>query len=278
MKPASKRQVSGAAETASLSAAAGVERALLVSLDALVRHKLAEMAAPLDAYPVSTAHKVRRVSKTLGKTVEAHIVLGRVIYSWHRQAPYVDSDGRPKALPLSGPRPSFRSLVVEHEAAIDPAQVLAALKKQGLIRRSRGGLVRPTANVARLSSQSPELVAYVAQTVENLLHTVLGNLQLFPERSPLLERSAVVRDMPEALEREFREFAAEQGELFIENINEWLESRRAGTASSSTGCAGRLTAGVQAFAFVSRAKPSPPPRRAVRGGGSSRHLSSGVRS
>ena len=256
---------------------ADLERVALDALAGLVSLKLAQRGL--------TAGEVQRkifdepTNLDAGQdagTKALHVVLGKIMYTWNRRSPYVDPAGRPRPLTASGPGLSLRGLVEEHADVSAVPQVLAALDNQGLIRRSHDGLLRPTGNVARLRSVGPEVASYVADTITRLLDTVLRNLNRESKDPPLIERSAIVRDLPDDLEREFIEFASEQGELFIETMNEWLESRRLAAPSTRRPDSKPLTAGVQVFSFVTAPNPAQPPRRAARGAGSSRRSSSGA--
>lgn len=175
---------------------------------------------------------------------------------------------------MNGPRPSLMSLVHEHADTLEALELLSALRAQGLVRRSRDGLFSPTGSVAQLRANGPEVASYVTDTVSRLLETVISNIERPPRQAPLLERAAVVRDLPDDLEAEFLEFAAEQGEIFVETINEWLESRRLKPDDAARVTNRPITAGVQVFSFASRSTPSPPPRRAARAARSSRRSSS----
>ncbi len=255
---------------------ADLERTAFDALAALISRKLEERgaAAATDTQRPALAHMPNDVAEGQHTSKALHVSLGKIMYSWSRRAPYIDSTGRPKALPVLGPRPSLTSLVKEHADSCDVDEVLAALGHQGLIRPTRNGSVLPTANVAHLKSNRPEVACYVTDTVARLVSTVIRNLQRGPKDAALIERSAVVRDLPADLEREFIEFANEQGELFVETMNEWLESRRSGNASSTAPVGGYIAAGVQVFSFVSDLTQAPLPHRATRDEGSSRHLSS----
>lgn len=257
---------------------ADLERVALDALAGLVRLKLKQrgLTSPHLARELFDRPPEANADHDAGDPA-LHVVLGKMMYTWNRRSPYVDSAGRPKPLPTSGPRPSLQSLVEEHADASAAQKVLAAMHNQGLVRRSQDGLNRPTGNVAQLRSIGPEVASYVADTVARLLDTVLRNLNRDHKDLPLIERSAVVRDLPDYLESEFIEFASEQGELFIETINEWLESRRMAALETRPPAGKPVTAGVQLFSFVTALTPAPRPRRAARGAGSSRRSSSGAR-
>ena len=122
----------------------------------------------------------------------------------------------------------------------------------------------------------PEVTEHLSESISRLIDTFGKNLTARAKSPPLLERAAIVRDLPASLAEEFRAFSAEQGESLAENVNEWLETRRAREPSRYRGR--RVTAGIQVFAFVASAKKGSttlPSRPAAK---SSRRSSSGARS
>ncbi len=252
-----------------------LERVAIEEIAKLLRLGIKRRGLPNEKSPLSPARRSLRSSNSATLHGGAlHVALGKLVYSWHRRPPYIDAAGRPRPLSLDGPRPSLMSLVADHVDSAETPELLSALRKQGLIRRSRDGFFRPTATVAQLRANGPEVASYVTDTIARLLDTVLGNIRSGSSQAPLLERAAVVRDLPAHLEAEFVEFATEQGEIFVETINEWLESRRVASAKPDRRKRQPITAGVQVFSFISRPNPSPRPRRAARAAGSSRRSSS----
>jgi hypothetical protein len=88
----------------------------------------------------------------------------------------------------------------------------------------------------------------------------------------LLERAAMVRDLPAEHLGAFRHYIQEQGTAFLANVDEWLEAHCPAAARVAEPSAmrptrsarGGVTAGVHVFAFVEEAEREPP--RTRRGG------------
>ena len=201
-----------------------------------------------------------------------HIALGKILFAWHRHELYVDRVGRPRPLSLAeDAAPSLFELAKTHSSYATPKELIDALISQRLIRPVGGGLYAPTAAVAQLRSLGPEVAEHLSESIARLLDTFGSNLSSRGPNPPLLERAAIVRDLPAGLAQEFRAFSAEQGESLAETVNEWLEARRARGGSAYRG---RLvTAGVQVFAFVGSSKKRSPPHPAKRAAKSSRRSS-----
>jgi hypothetical protein len=128
--------------------------------------------------------------------------------------------------------------------------LIASLKSQKLLRAAQGNRYLPTKSLAQIRTNGPELTGYVGQSVLQLLSTLQFN-GLGGKRGPLLERAAIVQDLPRQEVEKFRRYSSDQGAAFVSGANRWLESRR---SKSSTNRKNVVTAGVHVFAFVT---PSP---------------------
>ena len=201
-----------------------------------------------------------------------HIALGKILFAWHRYEQYVDLVGRPRPLSLLQDKsPNLFELAEKHSSYATPQELIEALLTQRLIRPVGGGLYAPTGAVAQLRSLGPEVTEHLSESIARLLDTFGSNLSSRGPSPPLLERAAIVRDLPAGLAQEFRAFSAEQGESLAETVNEWLEARR---ARGGSGYRGRVvTAGVQVFAFVGSSRNRSPPHPAKRAAKSSRRSS-----
>jgi hypothetical protein len=184
--------------------------------------------------------------------------LSGVLFAWHRERRHVDATARPRPLRLRGPRDSVESLIRECGDAKRVDSVLRALISQGLIRRTAGNRYLPANHVATLRSYGPELGGYVGEAILNLMETIQDNLRPEYGGDTLIERAALIRDLPPRLSAQFKSFTQEQGSALIANVDEWLESHRAartaarrGGARSPGGPRRGVTAGVHVFAFLS---------------------------
>lgn len=240
-------------------------RAVLLFLidSGLSRSKL---AALLDS---ALAHAYRQRADAARLREHSAAVSG-LLFAWHRDPRWVDSQAHPLPLPLRGAVRSLEQLALEHCARGEIPAVLDALRAQRLIRAAGRGRWLPSGPVATFRDYGPQLSGYVGEAILNLMNTIQSNLDLSARGSaertaPLIERAALVRDLPRSLAARFRSYVQEQGTAFLANVDEWLERHRARShgriqevAQRRSPAAG-VTAGVHVFAFL-----GDPPRAAVR--------------
>jgi hypothetical protein len=73
----------------------------------------------------------------------------RVMEAWHTDPVYLDTAGRPRALPLTGAAPSLRALIKSHAGDVPVASVLSELQRQQLVIAEVGDCWRPRADYCR---------------------------------------------------------------------------------------------------------------------------------
>ncbi len=175
------------------------------------------------------------------------VIVAGTLHSWHHRRFFLNASGRPRALSLRRGQMSVAALIRSEDSQANVPDVISAMKRLHLLKRTRGGLFLPTSQLATIMRLDPILAEHVCHSLGRLLATVSQNTQAPKEEKRLIERSAQVQDLPRRKLAEFREFANMQGELFVRTINDWLESRRVQDASSTRRQVAR--AGVHVFAF-----------------------------
>ncbi len=175
------------------------------------------------------------------------VIVAGTLHSWHHRRLFLNSRGRPRALSLRRGQMSVAALIRTEDSRASVPDVISAMKRLHLLRRTRGGLFLPTSQLATIMRLDPILAEHVCHSLGRLLATVSQNTQASKEEKRLIERSAQVQDLPRRKLAEFREFANMQGELFVRTINDWLESRRVQDTSGTRRQVAR--AGVHVFAF-----------------------------
>lgn len=181
-----------------------------------------------------------------------YVALSKVLHQWHHNPAYLSQYAHPKPLSLRGRENSIEALAKAAGVNVSFDVLKDSLKAQRLIRRDARGRYRPTKQVARITNGGPELTGYLGQSILQLISTLHSN-RLGRRDEPLLERAAIVQDLPLHEIPHFRRYTNQQGASFIASANGWLESRRKRRAKKGSGKV--TTAGVHVFAFV-----TPPPK------------------
>jgi hypothetical protein len=195
--------------------------------------------------------KIRSLQLKRSKSVDL-VLLGSILHRWSRHTNYLDEDARPFPIRARGKSPSIEALFRAEKKSKAFAQGIQDMRKAGFVVRTRAGLFLPRRDSILLHKLTPEMVANLALSIHRLVSTLLHNTSA-RRKSPtrLIERNALVLDLPRAKLDEFKDFSREQGAAFVAMMNDWLEARRADERHARTK-SGRntLTAGVHLFAFT----------------------------
>ncbi len=185
--------------------------------------------------------------------IHLYVVLSDVLHAWHEDPNFIDQKANPIALPLRGRGKSLASLIVKVGSTLPAGQVLESLRLQRLIRTLPNGRFKPTKSVAHIRGDGPEMSGYLGKAVMHLIETNDSNSRRPRGRKALLDRAAIVEDLPLEDAEAFVSFSAEQGANVVANANAWLESRRLRNGSMKRKRK-TTTAGLHVFAFLGRKK------------------------
>jgi hypothetical protein len=214
--------------------AADIEQAFQASVRVLTRARNA---------PKSSS--VRRSALPIG----CDTVAGAVLRAWHREARYLDESANPLPLRIRSGSKSLVSLVHSQDRAADASSLIEEMKRTGLIKKGRDGRYLPTTSAATIRQLHPLAVDHVVKTVMRLVETVNRNTRTTLRKMPLIERYAHVPDLDSREAQAFADFTRQQGAACLEAIEDWLESRRQGTPSTS-GTKTAVSAGMHVFAYL----------------------------
>jgi hypothetical protein len=109
-----------------------------------------------------------------------------VLTVWFGEAAYLDSDGRPRPLPLQGGSTSVAALVRSVDRRLDPREVLTYLIRRGAVRRN-GTRYVPRKRFLRL--RGTQGYFFTLQTLNNMLGTIQHNLHRKRTEPALFEYS-----------------------------------------------------------------------------------------
>ncbi len=191
-----------------------------------------------------SARSIRK-SAAVGSTEAAK--LATAIQRWYRDRSLLDPDGEPIALPLLGPAPSVEWLMKRERVKCNCRQFSKDLVKYRVLERSRNGKFLPAGRHLIVRNHHPFLAEHHARSVIRLLNTARSNVSSESPAEFLIERCADVPRLPRKKLKAFREFTNQQGEAFIDTVNDWLETNNlVRTAKAKLPAA---EAGVHVYAF-----------------------------
>jgi hypothetical protein len=195
----------------------------------------------------------RRDSRTSRLEYGCDTVAGAVLRAWHRHPQYLDDSAKPIPLKVTGPKPNLPSLIHSQSHAADAQAVLKSMINAGLVTRRRDASYLPAKESATIDALDPLSVDHIAKTVIRLVETASRNIASTRGKVPLIERYAHVPDLSRSEARAFAIFSRQQGQACLDTIEDWLESRQAGSRPSGSASTKGVSAGVHIFAFVGKA-------------------------
>lgn len=187
----------------------------------------------------------KRKNARVGSTAAAK--LATAIQHWYRDKTLIDANGDPIALKLLGPAPSVQWLIKRERVAPDSKRFAQDLVKLKVLRSSSNGRFLPAGRHLIVRNHHPFLAEHHAQSVIRLLNTARSNVAAASPGDFLFERCADVPRLPHSKLQAFRDFTNQQGEAFIDTINDWLEANNLPRAVGNRSRA--KEAGVHVFAF-----------------------------
>lgn len=169
--------------------------------------------------------------------------LARVLSGWFESPRYTDGDGRPLALPVEGPVPSFSSLVREFSGDIYPRIILDELIEVGAARPLKDGSVRALNRRYSSGGAQPAAIQHLGSTACDVFSTLEHNLAKPPEERHYDDAVVSVR-MDRAALPLFRRLLRQRGAAFLQDVEGWVSEHEKRDAT------GTVRAGVIVQMFV----------------------------
>ncbi len=147
--------------------------------------------------------------------------LARVLSGWFESPEYTDGDGRPLALTVDGPEPSFNSLVRQFSGDIYPRIILDELIEVGAARMLKDGSVRALTRRYTTGGAEPAAIEHLGTTVHDHIATLEHNLAATPD-ARLYDDSVVSVRLDRAALPLFHRLLRQRGAAFLEDIDGWV--------------------------------------------------------
>jgi hypothetical protein len=150
-----------------------------------------------------------------------------ILKEWHTNPRFTDATGRPATLPLHRGRHSFDALVRQVASRADPTEALIVLTKTQAVVRIGKSAVRARNRVFNTSNSNSLNAIRMFCVVDAMLTMVEKNVGLRARDrldSGFYERAATNRSVDSKCIGEFREFLREQGDDFMQTVDDWLSA------------------------------------------------------
>jgi hypothetical protein len=193
--------------------------------------------------------------------------VGEVITRWYKESEFLDSKGRPVALPFKSNRRSLASLIKRVLPNEDPRTVVDSLIRFRGVRRV-GNLYLPTDRQLRITGQNASL--HGLQALRGMLRTIEYNVTRATPGSTIYERVAVSPHFPVHALEAFHRWLRGHGKEWLWKADGYM-GRRASRGRS--GPTTRLSVAMFAFEDPMITGTSLAPKGKLRGTTGSRFAS-----
>lgn len=177
-----------------------------------------------------------------GKTTDAT----RVLSGWHQDPLYTNGSGTPGLLPDAGPAPSFETLCACYGGDIPMQAMLKELLKTRAVERTSDGYLAAIRRYYQPAVHDDENLRWAVSLIRDLTETMNNNVFLDNTGVPRFGRKADNECIPGEAIPEFKQFLDKRGQLFLEEIDDWLTEH---VATENTKTTQRVRIGVGLFAI-----------------------------
>lgn len=147
-----------------------------------------------------------------------------VLGGWHVDPDFLDADGAPAVLAEDGVEPSMRGLLKRYAGDLPHGAVLKEMVRLGLVEQGPRGL-RALARSYVRDTGNPDIVRQAGAALRDHGRTIGHNLDADRDAAPRFERMATVSRLPRSELAAFHDFIEQQGQAFLESVDEWLTQR-----------------------------------------------------
>jgi hypothetical protein len=168
----------------------------------------------------------------------------QLLHAWHHDPRYVDSSGQPRDLEIEGAGASFADLVRRCAPNIPLVAMVKELRAAGAVVDAEGGRLRVLKRSYIPRELNDDLVRLWGSVLHDVGTTFEHNLFRDETERPRFERRAIsLRVDPRSLP-EFCEFLEQEGQAFLERMDDWINAHEVGLGDDDQGVGIRLGVGV----------------------------------
>jgi len=150
----------------------------------------------------------------------------RLLSGWHQDAAFIDSDGQPLVLPVSGDGVSFEALARRHAPDVPPSAMLKELQRVEAVERLADGRVRVLRRYYQPSPLDPQWILNAGSVLADLGTNLNHNLAARGDQPTRFMGRATETRVALAAVPEFRAFLEAEGQQFLERVDAWLARHR----------------------------------------------------
>jgi hypothetical protein len=198
-----------------------------------------------------TRKEVKRLSEmappTTRRQEEQYNRAARVISGWRRDKDYVDSQGLPMAVPITGEGTTFEMLVKRFSGDIPPRAVLDELTRLGVLELDSNGSVRLIQEAFMPTTDEAIKFHILGTDVGLLIATIDHNID--PDKTPtFFQRKVYYDNLPEEVLADFRRMSGLSAQKLLDDMDRYLAINDRDVHPEIEGT-GRHVAGIGIYYF-----------------------------
>lgn len=171
----------------------------------------------------------------------------RVIAAWRREADFLDAEGQPAALSLSGGDRSFSELVHRFSGDVPVRALRDELILSGAAEKLKDGRIRLRDRAYIPKTSETDKVHILGTDVSYLISTIDHNLK--PDvPQPFFQRKVSYDNLPNEILPRFRKLTEKKAQAFLEKVDRWL-ARHDRDMNPDIAGTGRNKAGIGIYYF-----------------------------
>ena len=145
----------------------------------------------------------------------------RVISGWRRDEEYVDKEGRPIIVPITGNGATFENLVKRFSGDMPYRAVLDELIRIGALERESGNRVRLVQDAFTPTNDEAIKFHILGTDVGLLIATIDHNID--PDsHPPFFQRKVLYDNLPEEILSDFRRMSAKHAQKLLDDMDRYL--------------------------------------------------------
>ena len=195
--------------------------------------------------------EVKRLSEmappTTQRQKEQYNRAARVIAGWRRDADFVDDQGLPKVIPITGDGATFENLVKRFSGDMPYRAVLDELKRVGALRLEPENQVRLIQEAFTPTTDEAIKFHILGTDVGLLISTIERNIDPDTEQ-PFFQRKVQYDNLPEEVLTDFKRMSGQAAQKLLDNMDRYLAINDRDVNPEIEGT-GRHVAGIGIYYF-----------------------------
>jgi len=181
------------------------------------------------------------------RSAEQYNRAARVIAAWLREPEFIDGEGQPAILPMSGRGATFNELVRRFSGDIPARAIRDELMRVGALEQLEDGRIRLLARAYIPKTSEIDKIQILGTDVSHLISTIDHNLQ--PDTpEPFFQRKVAYDNLPQEVLPQFRKLTVRKAQALLENMDRWLARHDRDTNPAVAGT-DRSRAGIGIYYF-----------------------------